>query len=599
MCGIAGIMRFSTAPPVPDDLPQRLTDAMAARGPDGEGHWFSDDRRVAFGHRRLAIIDPTPAGAQPFSSADGETVIVFNGEIYNFQALRTDLEAHGIQCRSNSDTEVLLHLYRLQGVAMLPRLRGMFALAIWDTKQDQLLLARDAFGIKPLYLTRRPDGIAFASQVTALERAGLAGGTDPAAIVGFLTLGFVPEPFTCRRNVEALPSGSWLRLDRAGHEERGIFADPHADLLSARAAALPDDAVAAALADTVRHHLVADVPVGLFLSGGIDSCALLSLAQALSAAGVTALTLGFSHFQGRLEDEAPPAAAAAAAYGARHVIDRLGPDTLNEALGGLLTAMDQPSLDGINTYLVSRSARAQSLKVCLSGLGGDELLGGYPSFRQVPRLAAWLAPLAAVPGLGPGLRRLATPLAVRARAPKWAGLLEYGGSVPAAWLLRRAVFMPWELPALLAPDLLREGWERLDLSGLLTRLVEGITDPYLQVMMLEMRCYMRDQLLRDADWAGMAHGVEVRTPLVDLTLFRTLLPGLVDRSRRLGKDSLAAAATPPLPDWLRRRPKTGFTVPLGTWLADEAPGSRDGRRGWARRLIRTWPGFDGLAEVTA
>lgn len=599
MCGIAGMMGWGSASPIDEEQLRRLTDAMAARGPDGEGHWFSADNRIALGHRRLAIIDPTPAGAQPFSSTDEQTVIVFNGEIYNFQALRADLEARGIHCRSNSDTEALLHLYRLEGVAMLPRLRGMFALAIWDAVREQLVLARDAFGIKPLYLSRRPDGIAFASQVTALERAGLASGIDPAAMVGFLTLGFVPEPFTCRRNIEALPGGTWLRLDRRGREERGTFADPHADLLSAQPAILSDDAVTAALADSVRHHLVADVPVGLFLSGGIDSCALLALAQAQSATGVTALTLGFGCFEGQLEDEVPPAAGAAALYGARHIVDRLGSEAFAQAHAELLTAMDQPSLDGINTYLVSRTARAQGLKVCLSGLGGDELLGGYPSFRQVPRLSTWLSPLAALPGLGAGLRRMMAPVAKRAGAPKWAGLLEYAGSVPAAWLLRRAVFMPWELPKLLAPNLLREGWDRLDLPGLLTRQVEGIEDPYLQVMMLEMRCYMRDQLLRDADWAGMAHGVEIRPPLVDLCLFRALLPGLVNRGNRLGKGRLAAAATPPLPDWLRIRPKTGFTVPLRSWLAEAGAGSRDGRRGWALRLMQTWPGFAELAERAA
>lgn len=597
MCGIAGIIHFSADSPVPDELLERLTDAMAARGPDGEGRWLSPDRRVALGHRRLAVIDPTPAASQPFLSDDGRTVVLFNGEIYNYKALRADLEARGVRCRSQSDTEVLLHLYRLDGEAMLTRLRGMFALAVWDADKQHLLLARDAFGIKPLYFARRREGIAFASQVTALERAGLAGGIDPAAVVGFLTLGFVPEPFTIRREVEVLPGGTWLRLYGTGREERGTFADPRADLQAAHPSRISFEAIKAAFSDSVRDHMVADVPVGLFLSGGIDSCALLALAQAQSEEGLTAITLGFEELRGHPDDEIPSAAAAAAAYGVRHVEDRLHADAFAEMLPQLLAAMDQPSLDGINTYLVGRTAHAQGLKVCLSGLGGDELLGGYPSFRQVPRLSSWLGPLAALPGLGAGLRQLAAPVAAWTGAPKWAGLLEYAGSVPAAWLLRRAVFMPWELPALLPPSLLRDGWERLDLQGLLSRQVEGVGSAYLQVMILEMRFYMRDQLLRDADWAGMAHGVEVRTPFVDLSLFRTLLPGIVDADRRLGKASLAAVASPPLPDWLLRRPKTGFTVPLRYWMGGHGRDSRDGRRAWGRRLLQTWPGFLDRATV--
>lgn len=590
MCGIAGLLS-NAAPgrPVDRAVLRRMTDAMAARGPDGGGIWLAPDARVGLGHRRLAIIDPSPAGAQPFVGDDGDLVVVFNGEIYNHRELRADLERQGARFRTATDTEVLLHLYRRDGAAMVNRLRGMYAFAIWDARHDSLFLARDPFGIKPLYIAEGPDGLAFASQVSALDRAGLGGRWNPAALAGFLVLGFVPEPFTWREDVQALPAGCCLTVDRHGRRSLSRHADLRATLLAARPRPPDPDVFAEALADSVRHHFVSDVPVGLFLSAGLDSATLLAHARAVAGPGVPTLTLAFQEFRTRPEDEAPVARVAADTYEARHDIAMVSMAEFQAMEPRVVAAMDQPSVDGVNTFLVSAAAAARGWKVALSGLGGDELLGGYPSFAQVPRLTRTLAPLARIPGFGAGLRSLAAPILGRRVSPKWAGLIEYAGSVPAAWLLRRAMFMPWELPSLLPPELAKEGLGRLDLMVRLRDTVAGVVDPYLQVMLLEMEWYMRSQLLRDADWAGMAHGVEIRTPLVDFALFETLAPFLVG-PERLSKRHLADGVRPRLPALLRERPKTGFTVPLRRWTGDGTDGAgRDGRRAWARHLLaRRW-----------
>lgn len=599
MCGIAGLLSFQPhGAPVDAAILRRMSDAMRTRGPDGEGFWVSPGGEAGLAHRRLAIIDPTPAGAQPFVSADGNLVVSFNGEIYNHRELRGALEQCGEVFRSGTDTEVLLHLYRREGPGMVSRLRGMFAFAIWDEAAGTLFLARDAFGIKPLYLAEGPSGLAFASQVKALAAAGFGHGGDPAALVGFLVLGFVPEPLSWRAGIAALPAGCTLLVDRRGRRTLSRHADPKDVLLSA--APQPPDlgAFRSALADSVRHHFVADVPVGVFLSAGLDSGALMAHAHAVAGPGLPAITLGFKEFAGTPEDEAPLAAMVAARCGADHAVAMVCPEDFQAAEDGFLAAMDQPSLDGANTYLVSAAAAARGWKVALSGLGGDELLGGYPSFSQVPRLVRALAPLAATPGLGQAARAAMAPLLARTAAPKWAGLLEYGTSIPDAWLLRRAVHMPWELGNVIPPELAREGLTGLALRDRLAETVAGVADPHLQVMILEIGWYMRGQLLRDTDWAGMAHGLEIRTPLVDLHLFRALAPFLVG-PRRLEKRDMARGLEPALPQELLKRAKTGFTVPLRRWAGVPA-NSRDGRRGWASRLLRRhWGARFGLPDGMA
>ena len=601
MCGIAGRLRFGeTAVDAGDrEALAAISARLAARGPDGSGTWESSDGRALLAHRRLSIIDLSEGGAQPMVSADGVLAITFNGEIYNYRELRRELEAKGTRFRSDSDTEVILQLYADRGAELVHALRGMFAFALWDQRRGGVLLARDPYGIKPLYYALDQRGAWFASQVKALLASGvIAREVDPAGVVGFHLFGSVPEPFTWYEGIQALPAGSTLWLDgRANAEPRRFFSlaatyrDASQQLNQARASG--DQAMREALLDSVRAHLVADVPVGAFLSSGIDSGALLGLMSEAAAGPVQAITIGFDEYEGRPEDEAPLASEIARRYGAQHRVRRVTASELLADLPRVLDAMDQPSIDGLNTWMVSKATREAGLKVAVSGLGGDELWGGYPAFRDLPRWTRTLRWPARVPRLGELVRRIAAPALPHTRwSPKLAGLLELGGELAGAYLLRRGLFMPWELEQVLDRETVERGLARLDpVAHIRAQLDVDPGTQFGRIACLEAGLYMRNQLLRDTDWASMAHGLEVRVPLVDPVLLRAVAP-LVLAAGGLGKRQLAASPRPALPAHVALRPKTGFTTPVARWLEQSTeldgwrrvPALRLAHCHWSRRF---------------
>ena len=568
---------------------------MASRGPDGSGAWCSEDRRLGLAHRRLAIIDLSDAAAQPMEICGGRLRIVFNGEIYNYQALRKQLEMAGVQFFSDSDTEVLLHLYEAKGADMVHELRGMYAFAIWDDTKRSLFLARDPFGIKPLYYSDDGRTLRFASQVKALLRGGgVDTSPEPAGHVGFLLWGSVPEPYTLFKGIRSLEPGSWLKISVGGGRESQVFCRISDELAHASTREIHfnrDEVIErlqASLSDSIRHHMVSDVPVGVFLSAGLDSAMLVALAADMGQQNLRTVTLGFAAYKGTENDETRGAQTVASHYGADHQIRWVTRDDFEADLAHLFAAMDQPTIDGVNTYFVAKAVAQGGLKVALSGLGGDELFGGYPSFMDVPRLAKYFSPLHGVARLGPTLRALMAPILGGFASPKYAGLLEYGTTWGGAYFLRRALFMPWELPSILDEDMAREGWREL---GSITRLestVQDIENQHLKVSSLEMSWYMRNQLLRDADWAGMAHSLEIRTPLVDIQLLRDVAP-LIAACGRLSKLDVARTLRRPLPRSILERPKTGFSIPVREWLLEpEARKYGDrGLKGWARKVYHS------------
>jgi asparagine synthase (glutamine-hydrolysing) len=595
MCGINGIFAYNPAASSPDEAELIATrDRMAARGPDGAGAWWSSDRRCGLGHRRLSIIDLSGRAAQPMASEGGAAVITYNGEIYNFPQLRRELEAMGRRFTTASDTEALLHLYAVHGEAMVHHLRGMFAFAIWDQRRGGLFLARDPYGIKPLYYANDGWTYRFASQVKALLAGGrVSRDPEPAGTAGFFGFGSVPEPFSLYREIRALPAGCRQWVDAAGPREPRRYVGIAQVLAAAQPAAPSAPAVRKAALDSVSAHLLADVEVGMFLSAGIDSAAVLGLMRDVGQQKIRAITLGFDEFAGTEEDEAPLAAQIAALYGAEHVVRRVGEAEFNVDLPALLEAMDQPSIDGVNTWFVAKAAKEAGLKVALSGLGGDELLAGYPSFRDIPRWVRWMRLPAAVPGLGRGVRRLLQGAALAARRPKSLGMAEFGGTYPGAYLLRRALFLPFELVSVLDEETIRAGLERLQLGW---RLAEPMrpdpVSPTARVCALESSLYMRTQLLRDADWAGMAHSLEIRTPLVDIALLRELAPLVHRLAPGQGKALLAQAPSNPVPAAVAERAKTGFVVPTAAWRARQveaahADAASKGSisRMWAREVL--------------
>ncbi len=599
MCGIAAIFAHSPdAPPVDRDELIAIRDRMLQRGPDGEGIWISDDRRIGLAHRRLSIIDLSEAGAQPMWNAERTLCITYNGEIYNYELLRSSLVEKGFRFRSHCDSEVLLQLYAEKGAEMVHELRGMFAFAIWDAKARTLFAARDPFGIKPLYYADDGRTIRIASQVKALLASKqIRTSPDPAGHCGFFLWGAIPDPFTLFREISAVPAGHTLTIAEGGAPVLRPFCSIP-DVLrkgeqegSNLSSGEQRELLHAALRDSAEHHLVADVPVGIFQSAGLDSSTVTALVSE-SHTDVRTVTLGFNEYRGSADDETRLAELVVAHYGTSHQTIWVTRSDFEAETENLFRAMDQPTIDGVNTYFVSRATRRTGLKVALSGLGADEMFGGYPSFRDVPRLVDGVNRFPAVVKLGRGFRLVSSALLKRFTSPKYAGVLEYGESYAGAYLLRRGLFMPWELPELLDPDLVREGWRTLNTMSRLHDTCDVVTKPNLKVSALELCWYMRHQLLRDSDWAGMAHSLEIRVPFVDLQLLQKIAP-LLAQSQPPTKRMVAESARPPLPDVVLNRPKTGFTVPVREWLLKSgaaSSGGERGLRGWAREIYSRFNG---------
>lgn len=600
MCGIAGLVAHKG--PLDAALRgevERMTAYMQARGPEGDGFWLSDaSPQAMFGHRRLAFIDIGPSGDQPMGIDGGRFTLCFMGEIYNYQALRAELVQQGVRFDTNSDSEVILRLYAREGAAMLPKLRGMFAFAIWDADRRTLFAARDPFGIKPLYYFDDGRAFRFAAQVKALLAGGSVDTTpEPAGEVGFLLWGSVPEPFTLYRQIRALPAGHSLtlapgapaRIDRY-FSVAAILADAEkAGPAPAGTARL--ETIGAAIEDTVRHHMVADVPVGLFLSSGLDSSLIAQYAISPAGFPTHSVTLGFKEYVGSLDDETALAAKIAAIDGTQHSTIWIERQEFAAERERLLAAMDQPTIDGTNVYFVSRAAKSAGLKAALSGLGGDEVFAGYPSFRQLPRMVGWIGKVPAARPVGRALRVVSGPLVRQFTSPKYAGVLELGGDWSGAYLLRRGLFMPWELAERLDGDYLRQGLRDLDTHEVLSSAIAGIRSGNGRVSALELSFYMRNQLLRDADWAGMAHSIEIRVPFVDAAFFRAMAPFIV-ADPPVTKPEVRQVIRPEVRALLEGLPKRGFQVPVRDWLGGSAPGGAEGRgwRGWA---LQVRAAFDG------
>jgi asparagine synthase (glutamine-hydrolysing) len=605
MCGIAGAFAFSPdLGPVDASVIQHLNTLQSCRGPDGHGIWASQNGNVVLGHRRLAIIDIGASGAQPMSDASGRWIITFNGEIYNYRALRSELEREGCKFLTNSDTEVLINVVARWGEAGLRKLRGMFAFALWDSLQQELWFVRDPYGIKPLYFAENAGTIWFASQARSLAKsAPIDTRRSAAALVGFYLWGHVPEPFCWWEGVRMLPAGHLLRISKGKSMPapfcyariQDAFVNPSAGTIGS--AELRDIVL-----DSVRHHMVADVPVGIFLSAGIDSNVLAAL-SAETGARLHTVTLAFNEYANTENDEAPFAEAAAKILGSEHATVRIERDQFEGMLDDFLRSMDQPTIDGLNTYLVSHAAASQGLKVALSGLGGDELFGGYPSFRQIPLLLSLGRWIIHRPKLSGVLNRVAAMLPLLGVPPKAAGLINYSKEVENAYLLRRALYLDNELDALLDESWLRSGLEELQVLPSLAMSLKDLkavgSTEYAQVAALESCWYMRNQLLRDADWSSMAHGVEVRVPFVDVTLLERLGPVIASGTPPSKYD--IAESVGGLPYEIMKRPKTGFTTPVRQWSGQRLSKGRRGLRGWAIDVHRNFRGTpeSKLSQFTA
>jgi asparagine synthase (glutamine-hydrolysing) len=574
MCGIAGLFRIrGETTPADRCAVERMTAAETHRGPDDSGVF--QDVHAVLGHRRLSIIDLSATGHQPMCNEDGAVWVTYNGEIYNFAELAADLRGHWF--RSHCDTEVLLHGYEEWGMeGLLRRLRGMFALAIYDNRglEPLCLLARDRLGIKPLYYVAEPESIAFASEVKALVASGLVQNRrNPRAIAGLLLLGSVPAPATGIRGVNCLLPGHYLVARGSGITTRKYWeAEPHAP-----AASLGDT-----LQDTVHRHLASDVPLGVFLSGGVDSAALVAVASRAKPS-LTTLTAVFDE---REFSEGAEARHIAQTFHTDHHEVRVTSQDFMRELPNVLRVMDQPTNDGVNTYFVSRAAKQAGLTVVLSGCGGDEVFSGYKHHRWLSRHAGSIRRFSALPGF---LRKTALSAAVsygRLRGREnWMRLASLQGGVNDAglYLALRGFFAPQQVRALLDAH---DGE------------VRSIAGEYLAAgpafRQLEIERYLHDQLLRDTDVFSMAHSVEVRVPYLDHVLLEQASGPAPNRQGH--KTRLTEAVGDPAIFEAALRRKRGFSFPFGKWMKQYSPELREMALAGGclnrRTIAQLWNQFD-------
>jgi len=547
--------------------------AIAHRGPDDAGQWSDAAAGVGLGHVRLSIQDLSPLGHQPMASADGQVVMAFNGEIFNFRELRAELEARGHAFRGHSDTEVLLHLYLAEGQAMLPRLNGMFAFAIWDARKQGLFVARDDMGVKPLYYTQTPQGVLLASEMKALLAfPGVSRQINPVALRDHLTYLWAPAPQTMLAGVFKLPPGDalWVRGGRVARQWH--WADnPAVQPIGARSDADAIAQVREAVRTAVTRQMVADVPVGAFLSGGLDSSAVVAFArQAAPDVRLQCFSIAMDAAGERQEgmvSDLPYARAVAAHLDVDLHVVQAGPEMADE-LASMVWHLDEPQADPapLNALFITRLARQHGIKVLLSGAGGDDIFTGYRRHHALQLERYWSGLphglRAAVAGLA---RRLPTGAVLGRRVRKALGHADLDGDARIAsyfeWLDRTWV------DRVLAPDL-RAASRRPDpLVASLAALPDSV--PRLNRMLhLECRHFLADHNLNYTDKMSMANGVEVRVPLLDPDLVRLAFSLPLDQKQRgsHGKWVFTEAMRGILPDQVLNRPKTGFGAPLRSWL---------------------------------
>lgn len=563
MCGIAGILHSRKG--VVERAVPAMNQAQKHRGPDDEGSVIvpAHDLWLGLGQRRLAIIDVSPAGHQPMNDPETGHWITFNGEIYNFRELRCELENKGHIFRTGTDTEVILKAYAEWGTGCVERLRGIFAFAIWDSGRQSLLLVRDHLGVKPLYYNFKNGSLLFASEVRALLATGLTGAKlDYDGLCSYLAYGSVQEPFTMVQGIRSLEAGHFMVWDKGTVRTERYWTLPEPDEEACYSANRLYEDAAQRLFSAVDSQLISDVPLGAFLSGGIDSTAIAALMRKAKRGAVRTFSIVFN--EGDF-DERKWSRLAARELGTEHTELTLTSEDVRNELPHAIECYDQPSVDGLNTYFISKAVRDAGLTVALSGVGGDELFGGYGGFKKPLLIERCHSAMQWVPpftrnvmssilrewGHGEAARK-AAELLTAARHP---------------YLLSRRLFSNLQSRRLLSPGVpFSDEWEEKAFGRLEAEVRRY--DPVNRISAFELHTYMRSTLLRDTDQMSMAHALEVRVPLIDTMLveFCFNVPG----KRKVENGQPKPLLTRPLNDILPRacvhRPKRGFELPFRLWV---------------------------------
>ncbi len=584
MCGIAGALSFSGGQGL-EDAVRKMNSCQRLRGPDDEGlsvfgaAHSADSGQAVLGQRRLSIIDLSADGHQPMSL--GGLHITFNGEIYNFEEIKKELIAKGYSFKTKTDTEIILASYKEWGGGSFSRLRGMFAIALYDSEREELILARDRYGIKPLYYATTGDGLVFASTVAAIKESGLVElHENVEAKIGFLLFGSVPLPETTLKEVCAVRSGHYLRLSKNGVEE-----EKHYDSLlpflnkTSDTVEIAISKIRGLLEESVRLHLISDAPLGVFLSGGIDSSVLAILAAEQREEALDTLSIDFKEHK---FSEKKYREGVVDQIKSRHKEYLVGKEDFEAEKNNIFEAMDQPTIDGVNTYFVSRAAKEAGLKAVLSGLGSDEIFMGYHHFKRaklfrfvqrLPKILKW--PLKVLAKLGGKYEKLI--------------YLYNGNGFMSFYLSLRGLFSPGEAAKILKMSELSV-WDYI--GKIENSLPSGLGNlhPADALSWLEVNFYMANQLLKDTDFMSMRHSIEARVPFLDHVLVEYIssLPVPLKMTMR-PKELLISAMGADLPREVWDRPKMGFAFPMKEWLSLKLKGvPGHSSRFWAELVLKKY-----------
>ncbi len=550
MCRIAGIISARLSPGEIGSKIKLMCTALQHGGPDDEGIFIDEDKHLGFGHRRLSIIDLSSNGHQPMADVEEKVWITFNGEIYNYPAIKKELLATGAKFHSNTDTEVIIQAYLHWGTAAFEKLNGMFAFALYDKAKNSTYLVRDSGGIKPLYYCADKGQLSFASEVRAFKVAGLATEPDKDWQIRFLAYGHMPEPFTTLKNVYSLPKGHFLCWDNAKATFSASAYGNSVKQITIFNTAEAREHIVNTLTESVNRQLIADAPVGVFLSGGVDSSLITLLANQQKRTNLKTISI---HFNEEAYDESAFQKIIRDKIDGEKFDHLVKQQDFEESFPQILRVMDMPTTDGINTWFISKYAQIDGLKAVLSGIGADELYGGYPSFNRV----RYLKYLRSVPA---SLLSLTTPL-LPDQYKKFE-FLKYNNPT-ADYLFLRALFAPSSIAAILDADVKQVA--DVLFSGDNTPATKIYNKQY--ASQLESNFYMQNQLLRDTDVMSMNHGLEVRVPFLD-EQFINLTEQISSEIRFSDnpKKILADSFKNLLPKEIWNRPKMGFSFPLQNWM---------------------------------
>ncbi|MEK7808335.1 MAG: asparagine synthase (glutamine-hydrolyzing) [Chloroflexota bacterium] len=565
MCGIFGIIGEAN-----EELGEQIAEVMRHRGPDDHGVWVSTHGTpVTLVNTRLAIIDLSPLGHMPMTTMRGEVWITYNGEVFNFAETKAELIKRGHEFRSNSDTEVIANAYEEWGDECVHHFRGMFAFLIWDVKRQRLFAARDRLGIKPIYWAHTPTGLVLGSELKAIIASGfIKPSLNLQSLLHYLSFYSVPSPLTMLNDVHALPPGHCL----SWHQGQ-VTVSPYWDVPTAKPSRADEieikNELRRLLEESIRLRMIADVPVGAFLSGGVDSSAVVGLMTQISGERLKTFSIGFEN-EGRSIDERSYAQVVAKRYNTDHTEVIVGGEKVADEIDQIIAAMDQPSGDGLNTYLVSQ-ATAKHVKVALSGLGGDELFAGYPQFKLLAQAARYDPLWKTIPNpMRAFMATGANTVSTLTRKPAIGGAVAFADDDFLGRYGRTRILFNEKMKAMLLSKNVKDELDyNINSRAMLERFVRDDEDEVIdRVTRLELKNYMANTLLRDTDAMSMAHSLEVRVPLIDhkLVEFVTTIPADLKLKNGQPKYLLTAALADVLPPEVIARKKQGFEMPVAAWM---------------------------------